>query len=101
MTDVVVHDMIEQIYFYLIIFSQKEMGSEKHKADVVVPGIHQETGLYRAYVGSYVGFEKELSEHHVCTSSSNQSLSQTRAVVVAVAVVVMVTTVAVASGWQG
>jgi hypothetical protein len=29
--------MIERIYFYLIIFSQKEMGSEKHMADVVVP----------------------------------------------------------------
>jgi hypothetical protein len=55
-------------------------------------------GLYGAYVGSYVGFEKELSKHHVCTSSSNQPLSQTRAVVVAVAVAITVTTVAVASG---
>ncbi len=37
MADVVVHAMIERIYFYSIIFSQKEMGSEKHMADVVVP----------------------------------------------------------------
>jgi hypothetical protein len=37
MEDVVVHDMIERIYFYSIIFSQKEMGSGKHTADVVVP----------------------------------------------------------------
>jgi hypothetical protein len=36
--DVVVHDMIERIYFYSIILSQKEMGSKKHIADVVVPG---------------------------------------------------------------
>jgi hypothetical protein len=36
--DVVVHDMIEQIYFYSMIFSQKEIGSKKHMADVVVPG---------------------------------------------------------------
>jgi hypothetical protein len=35
--DVVVHDTIERIYFYSIIFSQKEMGSEKHLPDVVVP----------------------------------------------------------------
>jgi hypothetical protein len=35
--DVVVHNMIEQIYFYSIIFSQKEKGSKKHMADVVVP----------------------------------------------------------------
>jgi hypothetical protein len=28
--------MSERIYFYLIIFSQKEMGSKKHTADVVV-----------------------------------------------------------------
>ncbi len=35
--DVVVHNMIERIYFYSIIFSQKEMGSKKHTADVVVP----------------------------------------------------------------
>ncbi len=40
MADVVIHDMIEQIYFYLIIFSQKEMGSKKHKSDVVLPGPH-------------------------------------------------------------
>jgi hypothetical protein len=33
---VVVHDMIERIYFYSIIFSQKEMESKKHMADVVV-----------------------------------------------------------------
>jgi hypothetical protein len=38
MADVVVHDMIERIYFYSIIFSQKEMGSKKHTADMVVPG---------------------------------------------------------------
>jgi hypothetical protein len=37
MADVVVHDMIERIYFYSIIFSQNKMGSEKHKEDVVVP----------------------------------------------------------------
>jgi hypothetical protein len=36
--DMVVHDMIELIYFYSIIFSQKEMGSEKHMADMAVPG---------------------------------------------------------------
>ncbi len=30
--------MIEWIYFYLIIFSQKEMRSKKHTADVVLPG---------------------------------------------------------------
>ncbi len=59
---------------------------------------HQETGLYGAYVGSYVGFEKELSKHCVRTSSSNQPLSQARAVMDAVAVAVTVTTVAVASG---
>jgi hypothetical protein len=34
---VVLHDTIERIYFYFIIFSQKEMGSEKHTADVVLP----------------------------------------------------------------
>ena len=34
---VVLHDMIERIYFYFIIFSQKKMGSEKHTADVVLP----------------------------------------------------------------
>jgi hypothetical protein len=34
---VVLHDMIERIYFYFIIFSQKEMGSKKHTADVVLP----------------------------------------------------------------
>jgi hypothetical protein len=49
-------------------------------------------------MGSYVGFEKELSEHRVHTSSSNQPLSQTRMVMVAVAVVVTVMTMAVASG---
>jgi hypothetical protein len=53
----------------------------------------QETGLYEAYVGSYVGFEKELSEHCLCTSSSNQPLSQTKVVMVPVAVAVTVTTV--------
>jgi hypothetical protein len=37
MADVVVHDMIERIYFYLIMFSRKEMGSKKHMADVVIP----------------------------------------------------------------
>jgi hypothetical protein len=37
--DVVLHNMNEQIYFYLIIFSQKEMGSEKHTVDVVVPEV--------------------------------------------------------------
>ncbi len=31
--------MIEWIYFYSIILSQKEMGSEKHMADVVVPAL--------------------------------------------------------------
>jgi hypothetical protein len=36
MAEVVVHDMIEWIYFYSIIFSQKEMGSKKHIADVVL-----------------------------------------------------------------
>jgi hypothetical protein len=34
--DMVVQNMIERIFFYSIIFSQKEMGSEKHTADVVV-----------------------------------------------------------------
>jgi hypothetical protein len=38
MADMVLHNMIERIYFYSIIFSQKEMGSEKHTADVVLPG---------------------------------------------------------------
>jgi hypothetical protein len=37
MADVVLHDMIKWIYFYFIIFSQKEMGSENHMADVVLP----------------------------------------------------------------
>jgi hypothetical protein len=36
-TRVVIHNMIEQIYLYSIIFSQKEMGSEKHMADMVLP----------------------------------------------------------------
>jgi hypothetical protein len=31
------YNMIERIYFQSIIFSQKEMGSKKHKADVVLP----------------------------------------------------------------
>jgi hypothetical protein len=35
--DVVLHNMIEQIYFQSIIFSKKEMGSAKHMADVVLP----------------------------------------------------------------
>jgi hypothetical protein len=35
---VVLHDMIEWIYFYSIIFSQKEMGSKIHMADMAVPG---------------------------------------------------------------
>jgi hypothetical protein len=35
--DLVLHNMIERIYFYLIIFSQKEMGSKKHTADVGLP----------------------------------------------------------------
>jgi hypothetical protein len=37
MADLVVHNMIDRIYFHSIIFSQKEMGSEKHMADMVVP----------------------------------------------------------------
>jgi hypothetical protein len=36
--DMVVHDIIKQTYFYWTIFLQKEMGSKKHTADVVVPG---------------------------------------------------------------
>jgi hypothetical protein len=38
-TRVIFHNMIEWIYFYSIILSQKEMGSEKHMADVVVPAL--------------------------------------------------------------
>jgi hypothetical protein len=37
MADLVFHNMVQWIYFYLIIFSQKEMGSKKHTADVVLP----------------------------------------------------------------
>jgi hypothetical protein len=36
--DKVLHNMIEHIYVYSIIFTQKEMGSKKHTADVVLPG---------------------------------------------------------------
>jgi hypothetical protein len=31
--------MIELIYFYTLIFSQKEMGSKKHMAYMFVPGV--------------------------------------------------------------
>jgi hypothetical protein len=42
---VVLHDMIERIYFYFIISHKKEMGSEKHTADVVLPA-HPAIGLF-------------------------------------------------------
>jgi hypothetical protein len=45
--DMVLHNMIEWIYFYPIIFSQKEMGSKKHTADVVLPGNLSVWGLRR------------------------------------------------------
>ena len=36
-TGAVLHDMIERIYLYSVIFSQKIMGSEKHTSDMVLP----------------------------------------------------------------
>jgi len=36
---VVLHDMIERIYFDFIIFSQKEIGSKNHTAHVVLPDV--------------------------------------------------------------
>jgi hypothetical protein len=38
-TGVVLHNIIEWIYFYSMIFSQKEMGSKKHTAEVVLPNM--------------------------------------------------------------
>ncbi len=35
----VLHNIIEWIYFYSMIFSQKEMGSKKHTAEVVLPNM--------------------------------------------------------------
>jgi len=40
--------MTEQIYFYSVIFAQKEMGSEKHMSDVVLPERKNEDNIVGA-----------------------------------------------------
>jgi hypothetical protein len=46
---VVLHDIIERIYFYLINFSQKEMGSEKHTADMVLHDMIEQIYFTQSY----------------------------------------------------
>jgi hypothetical protein len=63
-TGVVLHDIIERINFYSIIFSQKEMGSEKHMADVVLHNM-----IEWFYFYSIIFSQKEMgSEKHTAVS---------------------------------
>jgi hypothetical protein len=56
---VFLHDIIERIYFYSIIFSKKEMGSKKHTADVVLHNM-----IERIYFLSIIFSQKMESEKH-------------------------------------
>ena len=77
--------MIERFYFYSIIFSQK-MGSEKHMADVVVPG-HQLGVTYKKYrsniqkiPGNQLGVTHKntlrLAESDFCAESEREHQNQ-------------------------
>jgi hypothetical protein len=64
--DVVVHDMIERINFYSINFSQKEMGSKKHTSDVVVPASCDVLPPGEVYVPFPSGSGNSNGSYHSC-----------------------------------
>jgi hypothetical protein len=66
-TGLVLHNIIEWIYFYLIIFSQKEMGSKKHTADVVLHDM-----IERIYFYLIIFSQKEMgSKKHMAVLNSD------------------------------